>query len=262
MRHGFLQTLSLRLLLVSVTLLMRPFLAPAQEDGGVSYDNHGQELLESVFVPAVAHAPFSLTLATEWSRPMNNGGTYTVVNSRPIKRDAEGRIYEERWLLIPKGSKIPSRMSWIQIGDPIAKTLLECSARTHICHLEDWRSSGQPPAQPENARSGPLANGQGTHDHEDLGPQFFAGLPVHAYRETTTLNPGVMGNDRPMSTVREFRFSSDLGLNLSSTLDTPQLGHQVFTVTEITTTEPDPKFFLTPEGYRVVDVRKAATPRP
>lgn len=65
-----------------------------------------------------------------------------------------------------------------------------------------------------------------------------------------------------MTTVREFRFSPELGFNLNSMLDTPQLGRQVFTVTEITTTDPDPKFFLTPEGYRVVDVRKAATPHP
>lgn len=232
------------------------FAQAAQEDGGLSYDNRGQELLESVFVPAIAHAPFSLTLATEWSRPMSNGGTYTVVNSRPIKRDAEGRIYEERWLLAPKGTQIQSRMSWIQIADPLAKTLLECNARNHVCELEDWRFGGRSAAQPQNAKSGTLVNGRGTHEHEDLGPQFFAGLPVHAYRETTILNPGVLGNDRPMTTVREFRFSADLGFNLSSTLDTPQLGHQVFTTTEITTTEPDPKFFRTPEGYRIVDVRK------
>jgi len=49
---------------------------------------------------------------------MNNGGTFTTVNSRPIKRDSTGRIYQERWLMSPKGSNIPSRMSWIQIADP------------------------------------------------------------------------------------------------------------------------------------------------
>lgn len=262
MRSGLPQTYSCRLLVFSAAVLALPLCAAAQEDGGVSYDNRGQELLESVFVPSTAHAPFSLTLATEWSRPMSNGGTYTVVNSRPIKRDTEGRIYEERWLLAPKGTRIQSRMSWIQIADPVAHTLLQCNARDRVCELEDWRFGAQPPAKPENAKSGSLASGHGTHDHEDLGPQFFAGLPVHAYRETTTLNPGVMGNDRPMTTVREFRFSPELGFNLNSVLDTPQLGHQVFTVTEITTTNPDPKFFLPPEGYRVVDVRKAGAPRP
>jgi hypothetical protein len=55
----------------------------AQDDGGVATtDGGGQEVLESIFVPFLAHAPFSLTLATEWTRPMNNGGTYTVVNQQ------------------------------------------------------------------------------------------------------------------------------------------------------------------------------------
>ncbi len=248
MRHGLPHTCSFRLLIFAAAVIALLPCAAAQEDGGVSYDNRGQELLESVFVPSTAHAPFSLTLATEWSRPMSNGGTYTIVNTRPIKRDAEGRIYEERWLLAPKGTRIQSRMSWIQIADPVAQTLLECNVREHVCELEDWRFGALPPAKPENVKSGPLASGRGTHTHEDLGSQFFAGLPVHAYRETTTLNPGVMGNDRPMTTVREVRFSPELGFNLNSMLDTPQLGRQVFTVTEITTTDPDPKFFLTPRG--------------
>jgi len=70
--------------------------ARAQDDGGtVVTDGSGQEILESIFVPPIAHAPFSLTLATEWTRPLNNGGTYTLVNSRSIKRDGTGRIYEE-----------------------------------------------------------------------------------------------------------------------------------------------------------------------
>jgi hypothetical protein len=58
-----------------------------------------------------------------------------------------------------------------------------------------------------------------------------------------------------MSTVREFRYSPELGINLTSVLDTPPVGRQSFTVTEISTTEPDPKFFQPPEGYKVVDHR-------
>lgn len=146
MRHGLPHTCSSRLLILAAAVIALLPCAAAQEDGGVSYDNRGQELLESVFVPSTAHAPFSLTLATEWSRPMSNGGTYTVVNARPIKRDAEGRIYEERWLLAPKGTRIQSRMSWIQIADPVAQTLLECNAHEHVCELEDWRIGAQLPA--------------------------------------------------------------------------------------------------------------------
>ena len=92
------------------------------------------------------------------------------------------------------------------------------------------------------------------------GGASFAGLPVHEYRDTTTLNSGVMGNDLPMSTVRQYRFSPELGINLTSVLDTPQLGRQIFTATEVSTTEPDPAFFQPPQGYQVVDHRKTAAP--
>jgi hypothetical protein len=230
----------------------------AQDDGGVATtDGGGQEVLQSIFVPFLAHAPFSLTLATEWTRPMNNGGTYTVVNSRPIKRDSVGRIYQERWLLSPKGSNIPSQINWIQIADPVEHTLYQCSVRQKVCELVKLADVVSARFDPTRLKSTPLRDGKGTYTHEDLGAAFFAGLPVHEYRDTTTLNAGVMGNDLPMSTVRQYRFSAELGVNLSSVLDTPSLGKQMFTVTEISTTEPDASFFQPPQGYKVIDHRKA-----
>jgi hypothetical protein len=189
---------------------------------------------------------------------LNNGGTFTVVNSRPIKRDGTGRIYEERWLLTPKGSNLPSTMSWIQIGDPIAHTLYQCNARQHVCELLTLRNTASIQYQPSLFKSGPLPDGKGTRTHEDLGAQFFAGLPVHGYRDTTTLNPGVLGNDLPMSIMSEFLYSSELGINLFPVVDNPQMGRQTFTASDITTSEPDSDLFQPPRGYQVVDHRKPA----
>ena len=42
----------------------------------------------------------------------------------------------------------------------------------------------------------------------------------------------------------------ELGFNLSSLLEAPQIGRQAFTVTEITTSEPDLSFFQPPQGYK------------
>ena len=42
--------------------------AQEAEDGGVSYYAPGQEVLESIFVPNLPNAPFSLVLDTEWVR--------------------------------------------------------------------------------------------------------------------------------------------------------------------------------------------------
>ncbi|HEX7158980.1 MAG TPA: hypothetical protein VF214_08205 [Edaphobacter sp.] len=250
-------------------------IAQAQDDGStLVLDGGGEEILQSIFVPYIQHAPFSLTLATEWSRPLNNGGTFTVVNSRPIKRDSVGRVYMERWALMPKGSNIPSQMSWIQIADPVAHTLYQCSARQKVCELLTLRDTTNQRFSPDRGTSQnntavqnrpgsktvPLKDGKGTLTLEDLGATYFAGVACHHYRSTTTLNPGVLGNDMPMSTVREYRHSDELGINLTSMVDAPQTGRQTFTVTEINTTEPDPSFFQPPEGYQVVDHRKSKTP--
>ena len=234
--------------------------AQTQEDGGVSSDGGGQEILESIFVPYIPHAPFSLTLTAEWSRPMNNGGTFTTANSRPIKRDSAGRVYQERWLMSPKGSNIPSRISAIQIADPVAHIAYQCSPQQRICEMLTMGGMTTVRFDPARVKSGTLKDSKGvekgTRSHQDLGAQIFAGLPVHEYKDTTTLNPGVLGNDLPMSTVRQYRFSAELGFNLSSIVEAPQIGRQTFTVTEISTSEPDPSVFQPPQGYKLVDHRK------
>ena len=68
-----------------------------------------------------------------------------------------------------------------------------------------------------------------------------------------------MGNDKPMVNMREFWYSARLGLNLLSIVDEPQTGRQVFTVKELSTSEPDSSYFLVPAGYTVVDHRQEKT---
>lgn len=263
--HGLCKRLFVFAIATALTASGRVVCMQTPDEGGVTFDGGGEEILQSIFVPFMAHAPFSLTIAAEWSRPMANGGTFTTANSRPIKRDSAGRIYQERWLMSPKGSNIPSRMSWIQIADPVAHTFYECEPRQKVCELRTLRDSVTARFDPGRFKSGPLKNAkgedQGTRAHDDLGAGSFAGMPVHEYRDTTTLNAGVMGNDLPMSTVRQYRFCADLGLNLTSTLEAPQIGRQAFTVTELSTSEPDPSFFQPPQGYKVLDHRTTPDPQ-
>jgi hypothetical protein len=101
-----LQTAAVLAIAIALTTGGRVVCAQNPDEGGVSFDGGGEDVLHSIFVPFMAHAPFSLTLAAEWTRPMNNGGTFTTVSSGPIKRDSVGRIYQERWLMSPKGSNI------------------------------------------------------------------------------------------------------------------------------------------------------------
>jgi hypothetical protein len=220
------------------------------QDGGTS----GR--MESIFIPPLANAPFSMTLVTEWSRLLGNGGTFTLANRRRIARDEHGRIYQERWLLVPKDSKIESTMDVFQITDPMQHTWLNCGVREKVCRLLPYSLVPEMAYKPSVGITGALADGTGFHQHEDLGLSSSNGVETTGYRETTTLNPGVLGNDKAMVITREFWYSSRLGINLISKVDDPQSGKQSFVATDLTTSETDPSLFTLPEGYKVVDERK------
>ena len=262
-RSRFLCAVS-QLLLVAGAALLCGSALHAQEDGdgGVSHDRRGNILLESIYIPELLNAPFSLMLTAEWTRPMLGGGTFTIVNVRPIKRDSQGRIYQERWLMVPKGSRVKSTMSFIQIEDSPAGIYYECGNRTKVCELHSMGKPIMRSNDPSKATSGKLSNGAGFRTHEDKGLDTVAGVPVHAYRDTTLLNTGVLGNDSPMTYVRDVRFSPELGINLTSVLQSPSVGEQRFAVTEITTSEPEPHWFQPPEGYRIVDMRQEDAKQP
>lgn len=212
--------------------------------------------MESIFIPPIAHAPFTLTLVTEWTRPLTNGGSYTLTNQRRIARDSSGRIYQERWILVPKGGKVTSTMNVLQIADPTLHTLYNCFPGPKTCTLLTYSGSADAVYRPATSPTATLPDGTGFHQHEDLGVSTTAGVDTTGYRETTTINPGVMGNDRPMVSTREFWYSTQLGINLISIVDTPQSGKQVFTAKDLTTSEPDPSLFNLPAGYTIIDHSK------
>jgi hypothetical protein len=248
------RSLVLTSFLVISTLPLMAQSEPAQispRDGGA------HELLESIFIPPKSNAPFSLTLETEWTRPMGNGGTYTLANKRRIMRDSSGRIYQERWLLAPKGGNIPSTMNYIQIADPFDHTAYNCEIETKICEAVRYGASVSTTYQPEVGVTGPLPNGQGSQKHEALGSKTIEGLDTAGSRDTISINAGVFGNDQPATTVRENWYSPQLGINLLSTLDSFRIGKEQFKATQVSTDEPDPKFFSLPEGFSVVDHRNS-----
>jgi hypothetical protein len=219
-------------------------------------DGGSRQTLESIFIPPKPNAPFSMTLQTEWARPMGNGGTITLVNKRRIARDSSGRIYQERWLLVPKGGKIPSTMNYIQIADPFAHALYNCEVSSRRCLVLDYHGSTTAMYRPGVGSNGPLPGGDGSQQHEDLGIKEIAGMETSGVRESFTIKAGVLGNDRPMVTSREYWYAPQLGLNLQSELDSPQSGRQRFVAEDLSTNEPDPALFTTPEGYSVIDRRE------
>ena len=225
---------------------------PAQ-DGGV------RQVLESIVIPPIPNEPFGATLDTEWVRYAPDGGTITFVNERHIARDGNGRIYEERWGLVPKfhtNEDIHSKMTWIQIADPKLHTVYNCSTGEHVCDLMTYDPSkdleaAEPRVPP---RTGAVDNGH--FSIEGLGTRNIAGVDTIGIRQTYQIEPGTMGNDQPMTSVKEEWHSQELGINLLSIRSDPSVGKQTFTITDLATTEPDPQLFTPPAGYKIMDQRK------
>jgi len=246
-----------------VTLLCAGTLSAQITSGGTILTGDGgtRETLESIFIPPKLNAPFSLTLETEWIRPLPHGGTYTSQNRRHIMRDSAGRIHQERWLLTPKNSsKLQSTMNYIQVSDPAAHTLYNCEVASKRCYLLTYTGSTAIAYKPSVGATEALPDGMGFRTHESLGTNTVAGFDAQGYRETVTLNPWAEGNDQPMVTTWELWYSPHFGISLLSILDSPRAGKQVFTVTEISAAEPEHSLFTVPEGYSVVDRRKTESP--
>ncbi len=231
-------------------------------DGGTSVQQIKKgvvaEVLESIYIPALTGAPFTATVHTEWMRFTPDGGSFTLVNQRPIARDHDGRIYEERWTLVPKEGNYKSQKTTIQIGDPTAHTLYNCFMfnKPRNCFLGSFNETTTAVYKPAIAKSGPIPNTDAFTTHEDLGVDSIDGIEVVGTRDTITYNKGAIGNDRPISVKREFWYAPSLGINLRSEVNDPSFGKQIFTVTDINLSEPDPRLYELPAGFPVIDHRK------
>jgi hypothetical protein len=214
-------------------------------------------VLESIVVPPIPNAPFTAALSTEWARPAGGDATITLVNQRQLARDANGRLYEQRWQLVPKGGSLRSRIEWIQIADPAQSTLYNCNMVTQVCDLRTWNAAPDlAAATPPPPMNGPLRGNRGSIQTENLGTRIVAGAETTGTRVTTTWNAGVMGNDASVTEVRETWRSAPLAVNLLSIRTGPLIGTQTFTVTELDPNPPDPALFEPPAGFTVRDQRQ------
>ena len=242
---------SARILLLSGFLILSPEVCRAQTRGEQPRPHDGgvQERLVSILIPAVPRAPFSATVSTESVRMLADGSRITLVNHRAIARDGAGRIFQERRLLVPPDGEHESVITQTEISDPVAHELYICKPDEHVCQLESY-------SPPVFEGSPSAINLTEKHGREDLGKQFIGGLEAAGTRETTVVEPGAIGNDSELRIIREYWYSPQLSINLSSKLQDPRIGTQDFELSNIIPGEPDPRLFKVPPGSEVIDLRR------
>ena len=244
----------LSLLLVAACFLSASLLAQAQSPEEVLHapDGNSREIISSILIPPLTNAPFQATVTAEWTKHLPDGTTTVVKNHRLVVRDSRGRIYQERRTLVPDGSPQRSLIFRIEISDPVTHTKYFCDPSLSECELRSYNMPVTEPVIP----AGEIANGTRYLSRASLGTRTIEGLEAVGTRETVTIQTGVIGNNAPIDSTKEFWFSPKLDLNLQVLRLDPLHGDQLFNVTDLRLSEPDARLFVLPPGCKVVDLRE------
>jgi hypothetical protein len=212
-------------------------------------DGGTMERIQSIDIPPLPNAPFSATVTTEWTRYFEDGTTSLLRNSRRVARDGRGRVFQERRMLVP-GDPSTSALTELDFADPATRTVAVCDPGGRTCELMAYTMPAVPSLPPAGQ------NGALGIVRENLGTQHINGLELVGTRETQTLPGSAIGGNRPLAVVKEFWYAPSLGVNISTRRNDPRGGLQVFEVTNIDTTDPDPALFARPANAQIIDRRR------
>ena len=219
-----------------------PMRAP---DGGTNYHVDGVDLLPLPGMPLTGKS------SIQWTRTLEDGSTVTVHLEANLARDNAGRMYRERRSFVPANSDQEPRLNEIMLFDPAVRTKTTCTLATKKCVVADYYPRREFALQPP----GPFAGGTRSLTREDLGQDSINGMSVIGTRETTTINAGVIGNDKALVSTREFWYAASIRTNLQVTRIDPREGKQIIALIDLSLAEPDERMFDIPKGYSVVDER-------
>jgi len=139
-------------------------------------------------------------------------------------------------------------------GPGVAAGTAAMSTETFIAEVgADASGPELAPAPPMTFHKSILLSDQAEAKTEDLGSQTIEGILANGVRTTRTIPAGQIGNDKPINIVTEVWTSPELKTVVYSKRSDPRMGEQVFRLTNIARSEPDPALFTVPADYKIVD---------
>jgi hypothetical protein len=236
-------------LLITCTLAAQESEEPSRgPDGSTRVHVGGIEILPT------AGKPFSGRDSIDWTRNLEDGTVVTTHLDANLARDSQGRIYREHVSFVPANSNEQSKRRYFTLSDPVAHTRTTCVIASHRCVIAGYFAPTSFKLRP----AGSFDDAKRFLALESLGNDVIDGLNVIGTRETISINAGVLGNNQPLVSTREFWYSPDLQVNLAVTRKDPREGTQTIHVMDLSRSEPDPAMFQVPAGFVVQDLRKNA----
>jgi hypothetical protein len=209
----------------------------------------------------VTGAPFSAVAVSETTQTLADGNHISRKTQTNLFRDGQGRVRKEVTLpaIGPLATSGQPR-SFVVINDPVAGTNL-------ILHPDQKTAEqmGKPFGKMKGAmgamkdkmgyrRQQEIASGN--LKKEDLGTQTIGGVVAQGTRITRTIPAGQIGNEKPITIVRESWYSNDLQTVVMVKRSDPWSGETTYTLTNIQRSEPDASLFAVPPDYTVTQSRR------
>jgi hypothetical protein len=204
----------------------------------------------------VTGAPFSAVAVSETTQTLADGNHITRKTQTNIFRDSQGRFRREITLsgFGPVATSEQPK-TFVVINDPVAR-------ETFILHPD--QKTAEKIEKSFARMDGPM--NQAMRDRrefrqeektdanlkrEDLGTQTIAGVTAQGTRVTKTIPAGQIGNEKPITIVREVWYSNDLQTVVMSKRSDPWSGETTYSLTNLQRTDPNAALFTVPSDYTV-----------
>jgi hypothetical protein len=232
---------------------------------------------------AVKGAPYSAQAVTETIQTLADGNRIVHESTAMVYRDSLGRERREQTLpAIGPFTAQGDSPKVISISDPVAGVHYSLNPSEHVAvklpvaagELKFQTLHSAAPAIGTSESFEVMVNGPGIvaaaapsttmiyNDSsaastpaktEQLGWKLIEGVQAEGTRNTITIPAGQLGNDRPIEISDEQWRSPDLQLIVLSKHSDPRMGETVYSLTNISRSEPSPALFQVPPEYTVQD---------
>ncbi len=230
----------------------------------------------------VKGAPYSGNAVTENTQTLADGNHIVNRTTAAVYRDGDGRERREQSLpniggFAPQGAPTTT----VFISDPVAganyslnpddKTAVKLPIPQFAgmppgahgeAHIMVQRMGAGAPMAGIAAGNGPQmmvfsksATGAAPASPavEQLGTKVVEGVQAEGTRTTITIPAGQIGNDKPIQIVDEVWRSPDLQVIVRSEHNDPRMGSTVYSLQNISRSDPSPSLFQVPADYTVKD---------
>jgi hypothetical protein len=245
----------------------------------------------------VKGAPYSGNAVTETTQTLADGNRIVNHSTAAVYRDGEGR--ERREQSIPNIGPFAAQGAppmTIFISDPVAGVNYSLNPGNKTAIKMPVPQIGSMPPMPPGTQAGVMvqrfgvAGGSATAsmvappgppqvmiyrssgaptanppDVQQLGTKVVEGVQADGTRTTLTIPAGQIGNDNPIQIVDEMWRSPELQVIVHSEHSDPRMGTTVYSLKNISRSDPSPALFQVPADYTLTDspvFQKALPPPP